>query len=67
MVALDANNTGVVKIRLMLLSPQSDEPGDSGADFIDFSELEVFGGPPNALPAGTLQASPRAGRRSGPR
>ena len=58
MVALDANSTGVVAIRLTLLSPQSAEPGDSGADFIDFSEFEVFGGPPNALPAGTLQASP---------
>jgi hypothetical protein len=58
MVTLNANSTGVVKIRLTLLSPQSAGPGDSGADFIDFSEFEVFGGPPNALPAGTLQASP---------
>ena len=41
-------------VRLTLLSPQSAEPGDSGVDFIDFSELEVFGGPPNALPTGAL-------------
>jgi hypothetical protein len=47
-------------VRLKLLSPQSDGPGDSGADFIDFSELEVFGGAPNVLPAGTLSATPAA-------
>jgi hypothetical protein len=58
LVPLDQNDTGVVKVRLVLLSPQSDGPGDSGADFIDFSELEVFGGPPNALPSGSLQATP---------
>jgi hypothetical protein len=60
LVTLDSNSTGVVAIRLVLLSPQSAEPGDSGADFIDFSEFEVFGGPPNALPTGSLQASPSA-------
>jgi hypothetical protein len=57
-VPLTQNNTGVVAVRLVMLTPQSDGPGDSGADFIDFSELEVFGGPPNALPQGSLAANP---------
>jgi hypothetical protein len=57
-VPLTQNNTGVVAVRLVMLTPQSDGPGDSGADFIDFSELEVFGGPPNALPQGSLAATP---------
>ena len=39
-------------VRLTLLSPRT-----AGSDFIDFSELEVFGGPPNRLPTGTLAAS----------
>jgi hypothetical protein len=54
----DANAEDVRFVRLTLLSPQSDGPGDSGRDFIDFSELEVFGGLPNRLPAGVLVASP---------
>jgi extracellular elastinolytic metalloproteinase len=53
-----ANSRGVRYVRLTLLSPQSDEVGDSGHDFIDFSEFEVFGGPRNVLPTGTLSASP---------
>jgi hypothetical protein len=44
-------------VRLRLLSPQSAEPGDSGVDFIDFSEIEVYGG--SAL-TGTLTATPPA-------
>jgi uncharacterized protein (UPF0548 family) len=50
-----ANATNVRYVRLHLLSPQS--TGGSGADFIDFSELEVFGGPRNVLPSGALHAS----------
>jgi extracellular elastinolytic metalloproteinase len=57
-VAPSANSRGVRYVRLTLLSPQSAAPGNSGADFIDFSELEVFGGPRNVLPSGTLQVSP---------
>jgi extracellular elastinolytic metalloproteinase len=57
-VAPTANSRGVRYVRITLLSPQSADPGDSGADFIDFSELEVFGGPRNVLPSGTLTASP---------
>ncbi len=52
-----ANATGVRYVRLTLLSPQSAEPGESGVDFIDFSELEVFGGPRNQLPKGVLHVS----------
>ena len=44
-------------VRLRLLSPLSAEPGDSGVDFIDFSEIEVYGG--SAL-TGTLTATPPA-------
>ena len=55
-----AGASNVRFVRLKLLSPQSDDPGDSGVDFIDFSEIEVFGGSPNALPAGTLAATPAA-------
>ncbi len=56
-----AGTTGqnVRYIRLRMLSPLRE--GDdclpnscSGTDFIDFSELEVLGGPPNVLPGGTL-------------
>jgi extracellular elastinolytic metalloproteinase len=47
-----ASVSGVRYVRLTLLSPQS-----AASDFIDFSELEVFGGPPNRLPTGTLAAS----------
>jgi hypothetical protein len=39
-------------VRLTLLSPLA-----PSSDWIDASELEVFGSPPNQLPAGTLAAS----------
>jgi len=47
-----ASLTGVRYVRLTLLSPLM-----PSSDFIDFSELEVFGGPPNRLPSGSLAAS----------
>jgi hypothetical protein len=50
--------TGVRFVRLTLLSPQNAGSGFDGATFIDFTELEVLGGPPNALPSGSLAASP---------
>jgi len=50
--------TGVRFVRLTLLSPQNGGPGFDGADFIDFTELEVLGGPPNVPPSGSLAASP---------
>jgi extracellular elastinolytic metalloproteinase len=53
-----AGTTNVRYVRLTELSPQSANPGDSGADFIDFSELEVLGAPPNVLPSGSLAATP---------
>jgi extracellular elastinolytic metalloproteinase len=53
-VAPTANATNVRFVKLRLLSPQS--TAGSGADFIDFSEFEVFGGPPNVLPSGSLSA-----------
>jgi hypothetical protein len=51
--------TGVRFVRIKLLSPLRADPQCapnhcSGSDFIDLSELEVLGGPPNALPAGNL-------------
>lgn len=57
-VAPTANASSVRWVRLTALSPQDDSPGASGADFIDFSELEVFGGPKNVLPSGSLNATP---------
>jgi len=56
-VAPTGNAQNVRFVRLTLLSPQSAGPGDSGRDFIDFSEIEVFGGPRNVLPSGPLLAS----------
>jgi PKD repeat protein len=53
-----AGTTGVRFVRLTALSPQSAATGLSGADFIDFTELEVLGGPPNVLPSGSLTATP---------
>ena len=53
-----ANATNVRWVRLTALSPQDDSPGSSGADFIDFSEIEVFGGPKNVLPSGSLEIRP---------
>jgi hypothetical protein len=49
-------------VRLTMLSPQNACPPCSGHDFIDFSELEVYGGKANVLPSGTLTASPAAVR-----
>ena len=46
----DGNATGVQFVRLTMLSPQSPSPATPAADFIDFWEIEIFGGPPNALP-----------------
>jgi hypothetical protein len=57
MVAPTANASGVRFVRLTLLSPQRAQIGDSGHEFIDFSEFEVFGGPRNTLPSGSLRAS----------
>jgi hypothetical protein len=58
MVPPDAAGNDVKFVRLTLLNPISDDPGDSGEIFIDFSELEVFGGPRNVLPSGILSANP---------
>ena len=52
----DANASGVKFVRLTLLEPF--KPFSTGSLFIDFSELEIIGGPPNALPTGSLAASP---------
>ena len=48
-----ANSKNIKAVRLTLLSPQS--TNGSGADFIDFSEFAVYG---NAIPQGTLSATP---------
>jgi extracellular elastinolytic metalloproteinase len=56
----DGHATDVKYVRLTTLTPQRAEEGDSGVDFIDFSEIEVFGGPRNVLPSGTLSATPGA-------
>jgi hypothetical protein len=53
-----AGASGVRFVRLTLLSPQNGGAGFTGADFIDFTELEVLGGPPNVLPSGNLTATP---------
>ncbi len=53
-----AGTTNVRYVRLTMLSPQNSLPGNSGADFIDFTELEVLGGPPNVPPSGTVTATP---------
>jgi hypothetical protein len=58
LVPPDAAGNDVKFVRLTLLNPVSDDPGDSGEIFIDFSELEVFGGPRNVLPSGVLSANP---------
>jgi hypothetical protein len=58
MVPPDAASQDVKFVRLTLLAPVSENPGDSGEIFIDFSELEVFGGPRNVLPSGVLSANP---------
>jgi extracellular elastinolytic metalloproteinase len=51
-VVVPVSAQGVRYVRLTLLSPQA-----AGSQYVDFSELEVFGGPPNRLPTGTLAAS----------
>ncbi len=48
-----AGATGVRYVRLTLLSTQG-----AGYAYQDFTEFEVFGGSPNVLPAGTLEADP---------
>ena len=49
---LGADVRNVRYVRLTLLSPQI-----ATSKFVDFSELEVFGAPPNQLPSGSLAAS----------
>ena len=49
---LPADARNVRCVRLTLRSPLA-----AGSDFIDFSELAVYGAPPNQLPAGSLAAS----------
>ena len=54
-----SSGLGVRFVRIKLLSPLRVDPqcaptSCSGTDFIDLTELEVLGGAPNALPAGTL-------------
>ena len=58
MLPPDAAGSDVRFVRLTLIEPVSENPGDSGEIFIDFSELEVFGGPRNVLPSGVLSANP---------
>jgi extracellular elastinolytic metalloproteinase len=58
MLPPDAAGNDVKFVRLTLIEPVSENTGDSGAIFIDFSELEVFGGPKNQLPSGVLSANP---------
>jgi hypothetical protein len=53
-----AGATNVRFVRLTLRSPQSAAAGTSGARFIDFSELTVYGRPANVLPTGSLGAAP---------
>jgi extracellular elastinolytic metalloproteinase len=57
LVAPTAGATNVRFVRLRALSPQRADPSqnDSGVDFIDFSEIEVYGTQP---PTGTLTATP---------
>ncbi|MEA2193227.1 MAG: extracellular elastinolytic metalloproteinase, partial [Solirubrobacteraceae bacterium] len=55
--------TGVRFVRVTLLNPLREDPACdpnhcSGTDFIDLSELEVVGAPPNVLPSGSLAATP---------
>jgi hypothetical protein len=52
-----AGDLNVSYVRLTLLSSQG--TSGSGADFIDFSELEVYGATANKSPAGTLSAAPQ--------
>jgi hypothetical protein len=50
-------------VRVTLLAPLRVDPACapnpcSGTDFIDLTEFEVLGGPPNVLPTGTLAVNP---------
>ena len=49
---------GVRFVRLTLIAAQDERPGRSGFGYIDFSELSVYGGPPNAPPVASLTATP---------
>ncbi|MCW2991401.1 MAG: hypothetical protein JWM73_1995, partial [Solirubrobacterales bacterium] len=51
LVPAPGTGSGVRFVRLTLLSPQDDCTGCDGRDFIDFSELEVYG---NGVPTGSL-------------
>jgi hypothetical protein len=61
-----AGTTNVQFVRLTLLSPQdSTDPNLAGSVFVDFTELEVLGGPPNVLPTGHLAATPLTVKKGG--
>ena len=49
---------GVRQVRLTLLSPQNDNEGFSGDDFIDVTSLEVFGAPASELPPASPDPTP---------
>ncbi len=46
----------VTDVRLTLKGPQS--TAGSGSQFVDATEFEIFGAPPNVLPSGTLSVQP---------
>jgi extracellular elastinolytic metalloproteinase len=48
-------------VRLTLLTPQGETPGTSGADYIDFTELAVYG-----RPSGNSETSPPGGTTTQP-
>jgi extracellular elastinolytic metalloproteinase len=52
-IAPSGGADGVRYVRLTLLSPLN-----PGADYVDATELEVYGAPPNAPPSGSLTATP---------
>ena len=47
----------VTKVRLTMKAPQNSASGN-GQLYVDATEFEIFGGPPNVLPSGTLTATP---------
>jgi extracellular elastinolytic metalloproteinase len=50
---------GVTDVRLTMLNPLGTSGGGTtGNRFMDATEFEIFGGPPNVLPSGTLAATP---------
>jgi hypothetical protein len=70
-VAPDAAATNVRFVRVTMLSNLGPvEPADSGVDFIDLSEFEVFGAPASAPPAapapGTGTGTPAPGAQPAP-